>query len=136
MFTALLPTRQDIHPLGCHRPRIPDRVIFDKFIQVLVFGCGYRRIDDTTRTTLAERDLQGQIAHKGIPAPIQATTRWPVQRTHAWGNQFGKLRWCTERTTSVVEFWICLAQAIVTLGRLLRRAWTRHRWEGRPRRRP
>jgi hypothetical protein len=69
MFTALLPTRQDIHPLGCHRPRIPDRVIFDKFIQVLVFGCGYRRIDDTTRTTLAERDLQGQIAHKGIPAP-------------------------------------------------------------------
>jgi hypothetical protein len=50
-------------------------------------------------TTLAERDLQGQIAHKGIPAPIQATTRWPVERTHAWGNRFGKLRRCTERTT-------------------------------------
>jgi hypothetical protein len=28
---------------------------------------------DTTRTTLANRDLQGQIARKGVPAPIQAT---------------------------------------------------------------
>ena len=45
---ALLPTRQVHHPLGCHRPRIPDRVIFDKLIQVLVFGCGYRRIADHT----------------------------------------------------------------------------------------
>jgi len=45
-FAALLPTRQASHPLGCHRPRIPDRLIFDKLIQVLVFGCGYRRIAD------------------------------------------------------------------------------------------
>jgi hypothetical protein len=30
------------------RARIPDRVIFDKLIQVLVFGCGYRRITDHT----------------------------------------------------------------------------------------
>jgi hypothetical protein len=34
---ALLPTRPDTHPLGCHRPRIADRVVFDKLIQVLVF---------------------------------------------------------------------------------------------------
>jgi hypothetical protein len=26
------------HPLGCHRPRIPDRVVFEKLVQVLVFG--------------------------------------------------------------------------------------------------
>jgi transposase len=45
---ALLPTRQVHHPLGCHRPRIPDRLVFDKLIQVLVFGCGYRRIADRT----------------------------------------------------------------------------------------
>jgi transposase len=37
-FAALLPTRQVHHPLGCHRRRIPDRVIFDKLIQVLVFA--------------------------------------------------------------------------------------------------
>jgi hypothetical protein len=45
------------HPLGCHRPRIPDRVVFDKLIQVLVFGCGYRRIAGATcsATTLRRR---------------------------------------------------------------------------------
>jgi transposase len=54
---ALLPTRQVRHPLGCHRPRIPDRVVFDKLIQVLVFGCGYRRIADAacSATTLRRR---------------------------------------------------------------------------------
>jgi transposase len=54
---ALLPTRHVHHPLGCHRPRIPDRLVFDKLIQVLVFGCGYRRIADATcsATTLRRR---------------------------------------------------------------------------------
>jgi transposase len=54
---ALLPIRPDTHPLGCHRPRVPDRVVFDKLIQVLVFGCGYRRIADSTcsATTLRRR---------------------------------------------------------------------------------
>jgi transposase len=55
--SALLPAHQDTHPLGCHRPRIADRIIFDKLIQVLVFGCGYRRIADATcsATTLRRR---------------------------------------------------------------------------------
>ena len=218
-FAAQLPTRQVHHPLGCHRPPVPDRVIFDKLIQVLVFGCGYRRIADqdcsaTTlrrrrdewitlgvvdrlrravlgaydrlfglelehlavdscitkapcggqtagpspvdrrkqglkrstmteaqgiplgtvaaaanrrddgllaatldtlvvvgvlpawpvvhldagydyrpcRQALAEHRMVGEIATRGVPAPIQASRRWPVERTHAWGNQYGKLR--------------------------------------------
>jgi len=33
-------------PAGLHRLRIPDRLVFDKLVQVLVFGCGYRRIAD------------------------------------------------------------------------------------------
>ena len=45
-FAALLPERNVDHPLGCHRSRIPDRVIFDKLVQVLVFGCAYERIAD------------------------------------------------------------------------------------------
>jgi IS5 family transposase len=89
-----------------------------------------------TRTTLAERGLAGQIAERGKPAPIQAGRRWPVERTHAWGNNFGKLRWCTERRRRVVEFWVAFANAIITLGRLVRQAWIRYRWEARPRRRP
>jgi hypothetical protein len=54
---ALLPTRQVDHPLGCHRPRIPDRIVLDKLIQILVCGCGYRRMADTTgsATTLRRR---------------------------------------------------------------------------------
>ena len=259
----LLPTRQVSHPLGCHRPRIPDRIVFDKLIQVLVFGCGYRRIADhscsattlrrrrdewisagvaeqlrlavlaaydrlfglsldhlavdgcTTkapcggqtagpspvdrrkqglkrsvaveaggmplaavpapanqrddgllaatldaiavvgplperpvvhldagydyqpcRQVLAARAMTGQIATRGIPAPIQAGRRWVIERTHAWGNQYGKLRWCTERRRLVVEFWTALAGAVIVCGRLLRRAWAHYRWDGRPRRRP
>jgi len=262
-IAALLPIRHDTHPLGCHRPRIPDRVVFDKLIQVLVFGCGYRRIADHTcsattlrrrrdewisagvanqlrravlaaydqlfglelehlavdscttkapcggqvagpspvdrrkqgvkrsvaveaggiplaavpapanrrddgllaatldalevigplpaqpvvhldagydyqpcRQVLAERALVSQIATRGIPAPIQAGRRWVIERTHAWGNQYGKLRWCTERRSTVVEFWLTLASAFIICGRLVRRAWTHYRWEGRPRRRP
>jgi hypothetical protein len=56
-MAALLPVRQVHHRLGCHRPRIPDRIVFDKLIQVLVFGCGYRRIADATcsATTLRRR---------------------------------------------------------------------------------
>jgi transposase len=262
-FHALLPTHPDTHPLGCHRRRIPDRIVFDKLIQILVFGCGYRRIADATcsattlrrrrdqwaaagvaerlrlavlaaydrmlglelehlsvdgcitkapcggqvagpspvdrrkqglkrsaateargiplaavaapanhrddrllaatldavaaavplperptvhldagydyqpcRDALAERGMAGEIARRGKPAPVQVGRRWVVERTHAWGNQYGKLRWCTERRRPVVEFWLALVLAVITLGRLLRRAWTCYRWERRPRRRP
>jgi transposase len=56
-FSPLLPDRQQTHPLGCHNPRIPDRVVFEKLIQVLVFGCAYKRIADhgCSATTLRRR---------------------------------------------------------------------------------
>jgi Transposase DDE domain len=56
-FCELLPERKVDHPLGCHRPRIPDRVVFEKLVQVLVFGCAYHRIADEecSATTLRER---------------------------------------------------------------------------------
>jgi hypothetical protein len=47
------------------------------------------------------------------PGPVQAGRRWPVERTHAWANQYGKLRWCTERRRLVVEFWLALAAAVI-----------------------
>jgi hypothetical protein len=59
-----------------------------------------------------------------------------TERTHAWANQYGKLRWCTERRRVVVGFWLLLALALIVVGRRIRRAWTTDRWEGRPRRRP
>jgi len=48
-FAALLPDRPvyvPSHPLGCHKPRIGDRIIFEKLIQVLRFGCSYASIAD------------------------------------------------------------------------------------------
>lgn len=45
-FLALLPTREERHFWGCHNPRIADAVVFDRLVQVLVFGCGYERVAD------------------------------------------------------------------------------------------
>ncbi len=259
-FAALLPAREAPHPLGCHRWRIPDRLVFDKLVQVLVFGCAYARIADATcsattlrrrrdewiaagvidalhtlvlaaydrmiglalddvavdccitkapcggevagrspvdrgkqglkrsvavdaagiplatiaapanrhdsplleptldalgfddrpmtvhldrgydsgatRTRLATRGLTAAIATKGTPAPIAAGQRWVVERTNAWSNAHKKLVWCTERRAAVVAFWIAFSAVIIIVGRLVRQAWTRYRWETRPRRRP
>ena len=56
-FSALLPARETSHPLGCHRPRIPDRVVFGKLVEILVFGCAYEKIADgsCSATTLRAR---------------------------------------------------------------------------------
>ena len=56
-FQALLPEHETDHPLGCHKPRIPDRVVFEKLVQILVFGCAYERIADgsCSESTLRRR---------------------------------------------------------------------------------
>ena len=56
-FEALLPERRANHPLGCHRPRIPERVVFEKLVEILVFGCAYWRIADEScsESTLRRR---------------------------------------------------------------------------------
>jgi hypothetical protein len=56
-FLALLPVRHVEHPLGCHRPRIEDAVVFDKLVEVLVYGAGYERIAnaDCSATTMRRR---------------------------------------------------------------------------------
>jgi hypothetical protein len=113
--SALLPTRQDTHPLGCHRSRIPDRIVFDKLIQVLVFGCGYRRLADHTCSATTLRRRRDEWIALGLTE---------------------QLRWCTERRRVVVEFWLALANAVLVCGRLVRRAWACYRWDSRPRRRP
>lgn len=262
-FRALLPERRMDHPLGCHRPRIPDYVVFEKLVQVLVFGCAYWRIADegcsattlrrrrdewieigvmdeleerareaydraigldlfdmavdccitkapcggekagrspvdrgkrgikrsmavdaegiplgavaapanrhdspllgrtletieastelpedatvhldraydskVTRELLEDRGLVGMISEKGKPASIGATKRWVVERTNSWHNAHKKLVWCTEREGRVIDFWIAFSNAIIIVGRLVRKAWIRYRWQTRPTRRP
>ena len=262
-FRALLPERKVDHPLGCHRPRILDHVVFEKLLRILVFGCAYWRIADetcsattlrrrrdewiaagvmdaledlareaydrtigldladvavdccitkapcggekaggspvdrgkrgikrsmmvdaegiplgvvaaeanrhdslllaptledveasielpeqasvhldraydskVTRGLLEDRGLVGVISEKGKPAPLQATKRWVVERTNSWSNAHKKLAWCTEKEGRVIDFWVALSNAIIIVGRLIRQAWSRYRWENRPIRRP
>ena len=56
-FRALPPERRTDHPLGCHRSRIPERVVFEKLVQALVFGCAYHSIAEETcsESTLLRR---------------------------------------------------------------------------------
>jgi transposase len=261
-FSALLPARpvyDPAHPLGCHRPRVSDRVIFEKLIQVLRFGCSYQSIADCacgattirerrdewikggifaqlgkiaresydrmvglaledlavdgcitkapgggdcagrspvdrgklgmkrsvlvegrgiplgrvlapasrhdspllaptldkladlgplpdevtvhldagydsqkTRDELASRKMTGEIAHKGDKAPIQAGQRWHVERTNAWHNSFNRLQRCYEREEEVIDAFLDLADAIITVRRLIRESWVLYRWDARP----
>lgn len=85
-----------------------------------------------TRTLLAQVGLEGVIARRGVPAPIQAGSRWKVERTHAWMNGYGRLRRCTEKRKTVVAFYLFLAATLVVLRRLLQEARLRYRWPGRP----
>ncbi len=85
-----------------------------------------------SRALIAELGFTAEIARKGVPAPIQAGKRWVIERTHSWMNDYGKLRRCTEKRGSVVDFYLYLAATLVTLRMLIRRATSRYRWDGRP----
>jgi transposase len=65
-FAYLLPEREVDHPLGCHRSRIPDRVVFEKLVQVLVFGCAYRRIADEGCSATTLRDRRDEWIELGV----------------------------------------------------------------------
>jgi hypothetical protein len=53
----------------------------------------------------------------------------------AWRNAFNRLQRCYERRENVIDAFFDLADAIITLRSLIRRAWTTHRWDNRPTRR-
>jgi transposase len=85
-----------------------------------------------TRALLERLGFTGEIARKGIPAPLQAGKRWVVERTQSWMNGYGKLRRCTERDGQVVDFYLFLAAAFVTVRALIREARPHFRWDSRP----
>ena len=73
-FEALLPDRptyDPAHPLGCHRRRIGDRVVFDKLIQVLRFGCSYEGIADTTCSATTIRNRRDEWITAGVFARLK-----------------------------------------------------------------
>lgn len=264
-FEALIPVRVDTHPWGCHNPRVPDRVVFDKLVAKLVFGGSYRKhadstcsattmrsrrdewikagifaqleqialdtydrvigpqLDDvtvdgqitkaphggeaagtspvdrgklgikwsrlteaqgiplgcvvaganrhdspllrptlerlarfgfdlpddmrihldagydsnTTRELLDELGFDGHIQPTGEIVPINHTRRWVVERTNSWTSRgFTIIAICTERRTTVIDAFLALINAIIITRRLIRQAWTTHRWPTRTTRRP
>ena len=92
-----------------------------------------RGYDSTkTRNLLQILGYEGHIAVKGVPAPIQAGKRWPVERLHSWMNGYGKLRRCTDKRKVIVEFYLNLAAALTVIRRLINRARVLYRWPTRP----
>ncbi len=73
-FSALLPSRpayDPSHPLGCHRPRIPDRIIFEKLIQMLRFGCSYAAIADCSCGATTIRERRSEWIKAGVFAKLK-----------------------------------------------------------------
>ncbi|MEO7131295.1 MAG: IS5/IS1182 family transposase, partial [Dermatophilaceae bacterium] len=88
-----------------------------------------------TRELLDELGCDSVISIKGFP--LQAGARWVVERTNSWHTRgFRKLQICTERRQRVIDAYIALANAVIIIRRLIRTAWTTHRWDTRPTRRP
>lgn len=75
-FVGLLPERSVYgpgHPLGCHRPRISDRIVFDRMLQLLRFGCSRQAIADSTCSATTIRGRRDEWIRLGA-------AKWSVQR--------------------------------------------------------
>jgi hypothetical protein len=81
---------------------------------------------------LPRRGIIGQLAQRGAKALIRADGR-VVERTSSWMNDFAQLRRCSERRKALVEFFIAVAGAVISLRSLIRRACSVYRWDIRPR---
>ena len=79
-FCALLPQRDVHHPLGCHRPRVPDCVVFEKLVEVLVFGCAYWRIADEECSATTLRRRRDEWIEAGVMDELEEMAREAYDR--------------------------------------------------------
>lgn len=70
-FEALLPAHEDTHPLGCHRPRITDRLVFDKLVTRLVLGGAYTKHADHRVSATTLRTRRDEWIHAGVFAALE-----------------------------------------------------------------
>ena len=55
-----------------------------------------------------------------------------MERTNSWLNGYGKLRRMTDRNAKIVDFYLYLAAAFLTVRQLIQRARSRYHWHDRP----
>jgi len=75
-FSTLLPARPAVaptHPLGCHRRRVPDRVVFEHVVAALVHGSGYERIASPGCSDRTIRRRVRAWAEAGLAATLHAS---------------------------------------------------------------
>ena len=80
-FVVLLPESNVEHPLGCYRRRIPDRVIFEKLVEVLVFGCAYWRIADSSCSATTLRRRRDEWIEAGLMDALEIMALEAYDRT-------------------------------------------------------
>ena len=94
-------------------------------------GAGY----DSRRTRELLLGCDVRISPRGTP--LRAGRRWVIERTNFWHTRgFCRLQICTEVRTRVIEAFIALANTIITIRNLIHHAWTTHRWDQHPTRKP
>ena len=74
-FAALLPEHPAValtHPLGCHRPRVPDRLVFEHVVAALVHGSGYERIASPGCSDRTIRRRVKEWAEAGLAEELHA----------------------------------------------------------------
>jgi hypothetical protein len=98
-------------------------IVFDYLDQG--YDCG------VTRTSLASLAITGEIARKGVSAPLQAGIRRVIEQTQSWMNDFGKVRRRTERNSRVIDFYLFLAATFVVTRCLIQHARNRYRCQQR-----
>jgi hypothetical protein len=70
------------HPLGCHhRRRIPERVVFEKLLQVLVYGCAYGRIADEQCSASTLRRRRDEWIELGAMDVLEEIVKETYDRT-------------------------------------------------------
>jgi Winged helix-turn helix len=110
--------------LGCHRPRIPDRIVLDKLIHVLLYGCGYRRIADATCSATTLRAAVQGAAVYGFTGELWTLDRiaeviWRLtgvrhHPAHVWALLRHRMGWtvqrpqrrASERDQAAIDHWV------------------------------
>ena len=85
-FAALIesdrPEFDPTHPWGCHRRRVPNRVVFDHVIAALVHGSGYERIATpgcSDRTIRRRLDDWADAGWSGPSSPAWRSAHTPTR---------------------------------------------------------